>query len=176
MYPVQDAGGHRRRRTASARGSDSGCTPPSTGSIGPPSRPASSTASIPFTTAPWLIEVSMKHDRGMPSLKLRLPETPPRGWPSGDRGRLHHESVTARLGAAVGIAIGICFVTGVISHHNSHPWAWLPPPATPAGGYRFTQGLHVITGFATIPCCWQNCGRCNTSWPSGHPPGRSCTR
>ncbi|UIJ36089.1 molybdopterin-dependent oxidoreductase [Allobranchiibius sp. GilTou73] len=87
----------------------------------------------------------------MPSVKLRLPSSPPPGWPSEDRGRLHHESVTARLGTAVGIAFGICFVTGVISHYQSHPWMWLPPPATPAGGYRFTQGLHVITGFASIP-------------------------
>ena len=87
----------------------------------------------------------------MPSLKLRLPSTPPPGWPSEDRGRLHHESVTARLGRAVGIAFGICFVTGVLSHYQSNPWTWLPPPATPAGGYRFTQGLHVITGFISIP-------------------------
>lgn len=87
----------------------------------------------------------------MPSMKLRLPQSPPPGWPSEDRGRLHHESVTARLGAAVGVAIGICFLTGLISHYQTHAWAWLPVPATPAGGYRFTQGLHVITGFATIP-------------------------
>lgn len=87
----------------------------------------------------------------MPSLKLRLPEQPPPGWPSADRGRLHHESVTARLGTAIGIALITCFVTGVISHYNHSPWGWLPPPATPAGGYRFTQGLHVITGFALIP-------------------------
>ncbi len=87
----------------------------------------------------------------MPSLKLRLPENPPPGWPSEDRGRLHHESVTARLGAATGIALLSCFITGVISHYNGAPWGWLPPPATPAGGYRFTQGLHVITGIATIP-------------------------
>ncbi len=87
----------------------------------------------------------------MPSLKLRLPERPPPGWPGEDRGRLHHESVTARLGSAVGIAFGLCFVTGVISHYQSNAWAWLPPPATPGGGYRFTQGLHVITGFATVP-------------------------
>ncbi|MDQ2852607.1 MAG: molybdopterin-dependent oxidoreductase [Actinomycetota bacterium] len=87
----------------------------------------------------------------MPSLRLRLPETPPRIWPSRDPGRLHHESITARLGAAVGIAFGICFITGLISHYNSHPWGWLPPPATPAGGYRFIQGVHVITGFMTIP-------------------------
>lgn len=87
----------------------------------------------------------------MPSLNLRLPESPPPGWPKQDRGRLHHESVTARLGAATGIAIGICFITGVISHYNGAPWGWLPPPATPAGGYRFTQGLHVITGIAAIP-------------------------
>lgn len=87
----------------------------------------------------------------MPSLKLRLPANPPPGWPSADRGRLHHESITARLGAAAGIAFGICFVTGLISHYQSNALGWLPPPATPAGGYRFTQGVHMVTGFMTIP-------------------------
>jgi hypothetical protein len=59
--------------------------------------------------------------------------------------------VTARLGRALGIAIGICFVTGLLSLYQYSPWSWLPEPASPVWGYRITQGLHVVTGTATIP-------------------------
>lgn len=51
----------------------------------------------------------------------------------------------------LGVCLTVCFVTGVVSHYHYHPWEWLPPPATPRWGYRLTQGLHVITGFACIP-------------------------
>lgn len=60
-------------------------------------------------------------------------------------------AVTARLGRLLGIAIGICFVTGLLSHYQYGPWRWLPEPASPVWGYRLTQGLHVLTGTATIP-------------------------
>jgi hypothetical protein len=64
---------------------------------------------------------------------------------------LRHEGLTARLGTWLGIAFGICFVTGMISH-----WYYLPdlpivPPARPIWGYRVTQGVHVVTGVAAIP-------------------------
>ncbi|GAA0805200.1 molybdopterin-dependent oxidoreductase [Spirilliplanes yamanashiensis] len=55
------------------------------------------------------------------------------------------------LGAALAVAFGICFVTGLISHLVQHPPAWFWWPSRPAGLYRFTQGLHVATGLATIP-------------------------
>jgi DMSO/TMAO reductase YedYZ molybdopterin-dependent catalytic subunit len=51
----------------------------------------------------------------------------------------------------LGIAIGICFLTGLLSHYQYHPWAWLPEPASPIWAYRITQGVHVATGTATIP-------------------------
>jgi DMSO/TMAO reductase YedYZ molybdopterin-dependent catalytic subunit len=59
--------------------------------------------------------------------------------------------VTARLGRVLGICFGICFVTGMLSHYQYHPWSWLPEPASPVWGYRVTQGLHVATGVVSIP-------------------------
>lgn len=60
-------------------------------------------------------------------------------------------AVSARLGRVLGSAIGICFVTGLASHYQYHPWSWLPEPASPVFLYRVTQGVHVITGIACIP-------------------------
>lgn len=60
-------------------------------------------------------------------------------------------ALTARLGRVLGIMLGICFVTGLLSHYQYQPWSWLPEPATPVWGYRITQGLHVATGTAAIP-------------------------
>jgi hypothetical protein len=51
----------------------------------------------------------------------------------------------------LGIFFAICFVTGLLSHYQYHPWHWLPIPSAPIWGYRLTQGLHVITGIATLP-------------------------
>jgi DMSO/TMAO reductase YedYZ molybdopterin-dependent catalytic subunit len=59
--------------------------------------------------------------------------------------------VTARVGRALGIAVTICFVTGLISHLHQHPVGLLPLPPSPAWGYRVTQGLHVATGIAAVP-------------------------
>jgi hypothetical protein len=59
--------------------------------------------------------------------------------------------VTARIGLALGIAVGLLFVTGLLSHYQYEPWSWLPEPASPVWGYRLTQGIHVATGIATIP-------------------------
>lgn len=74
----------------------------------------------------------------------------PRLWPAFDH-RLRSTAITARLGRLLGITFGVCFGTGLLSHYQYHPWTWLPVPATPAWGYRLTQGLHVLTGIATIP-------------------------
>ena len=38
-------------------------------------------------------------------------------------------AVTARLGRLVGICFVVCFVTGMLSHYQYHPWSWLPEPA-----------------------------------------------
>ncbi len=51
----------------------------------------------------------------------------------------------------MGICFAVCFVTGMLSHYQYHPWSWLPEPANPVQAYRVTQGLHVATGVATIP-------------------------
>lgn len=65
---------------------------------------------------------------------------------------LHSEWVAARLGLWLGIAFGVCFLTGLYSHflQNQPEWAaWFP--SRPVSLYRVTQGLHVITGLASIP-------------------------
>ncbi len=79
-----------------------------------------------------------------------LPEQPPPGWPRFTS-RLHSLAVTARVGRVLGIAFGVCFLTGLLSHYQYQPWHWLPEPARPIWGYRLSQGLHVITGIALIP-------------------------
>jgi hypothetical protein len=84
------------------------------------------------------------------ALKSLLPEDPPRWWPRFTS-PLHSPAVTARVGRVLGIFFTVCFVTGLLSHYQYSPWHWLPEPASPAWGYRLTQGLHVMTGIATIP-------------------------
>jgi DMSO/TMAO reductase YedYZ molybdopterin-dependent catalytic subunit len=64
---------------------------------------------------------------------------------------VHGERVAARLGLALGITFTICFVTGLYSHFAQHPSLGFVLPARPVGLYRVTQGLHVITGIASIP-------------------------
>ena len=64
---------------------------------------------------------------------------------------LRDERVAAWLGAVLGVLFSICFVTGLYSHVQQHPLAWLPMPAAPAGLYRVTQGLHVACGIASMP-------------------------
>ncbi len=76
--------------------------------------------------------------------------TPPPLWPAF-RGGLRSEAVTARVGSVLGVAFGLCFVTGLLSHYQYAPWGWLPIPAAPIWGYRLSQGTHVITGLVSIP-------------------------
>lgn len=63
----------------------------------------------------------------------------------------HSDRVAAVLGIALGISFLVCFVTGLISHLVQHPTSWFSWNARPAGLYRFTQGLHVVTGIASVP-------------------------
>ena len=65
--------------------------------------------------------------------------------------KLHETRIAAVLGIALGISFTVCFVTGVLSHLVQHPPSWFEWPSRPAGLYRVTQGLHVITGFTAIP-------------------------
>ena len=64
---------------------------------------------------------------------------------------LHDTGVTVRVGTALGVAITVCFVTGLISHFAQNPVRWLPLPTSPTWGYRVTQGVHVAFGIAAIP-------------------------
>jgi len=52
---------------------------------------------------------------------------------------------------ALGVAVAVCFVTGLISHFIQHPQPWFWWPTQPVWLYRFTQGLHVASGIAAIP-------------------------
>lgn len=64
---------------------------------------------------------------------------------------LRGTAVTARVGVWLGVAVTVCFGTGLISHLIQHPQPWFFWPAGPVWLYRFTQGLHVATGIAAIP-------------------------
>ena len=85
----------------------------------------------------------------MPDVTVTTPERPA-AWPRFSS-PLRSTALTARLGRVLGIAFATCFVTGLLSHYQYQPWAWLPEPASPVWLYRVTQGTHVITGIATIP-------------------------
>lgn len=63
----------------------------------------------------------------------------------------HHERVTSKIGLALAVTFTTCFVTGLISHFIQHPPEWFFWPSRPVGLYRVTQGLHVISGVASIP-------------------------
>ncbi|EHB56018.1 oxidoreductase molybdopterin binding [Mycolicibacterium rhodesiae JS60] len=64
---------------------------------------------------------------------------------------LRGTAVTARVGLALGVAVAVCFVTGLISHFIQHPQPWFFWPTRPVWLYQLTQGLHVIAGIAAIP-------------------------
>ena len=64
---------------------------------------------------------------------------------------LRGPQVASRVGLVLGIALLICFGTGLISHWIQHPPSWFVWPAHPVWLYRVTQGLHVTTGIAAIP-------------------------
>ena len=69
------------------------------------------------------------------------------------RGRLHDARTATVIGRALGVAVAVCFVTGVISHYLQQPPGWAADvlPTRPVWGYRLTQGLHVASGIAAIP-------------------------
>jgi hypothetical protein len=64
---------------------------------------------------------------------------------------LHEAKTAAVLGAALGVAFSTCFATGLLSHLAQQEPSWFDLPSRPAGLYRITQGVHVVTGFASIP-------------------------
>ncbi|WP_329462121.1 molybdopterin-dependent oxidoreductase [Streptomyces sp. NBC_01431] len=69
------------------------------------------------------------------------------------RGRLHDARTATSIGRWLGVAIALCFGTGLISHYLQQPPGWLADvlPSRPVWGYRFTQGLHVAAGIAAVP-------------------------
>jgi DMSO/TMAO reductase YedYZ molybdopterin-dependent catalytic subunit len=71
--------------------------------------------------------------------------------PGAFRSALHDERTTSLIGTALGVAFATAFVTGIISHELQHPESWWPLPTRPVWFYRFTQGLHVASGLASIP-------------------------
>jgi DMSO/TMAO reductase YedYZ molybdopterin-dependent catalytic subunit len=68
-------------------------------------------------------------------------------------GKLHDARTATSIGRWLGVAIAVCFVTGVTSHYLQHPPYWLANvlPSRPTWGYRLTQGLHVASGIAAVP-------------------------
>lgn len=68
-----------------------------------------------------------------------------------DRDPRHDERTAAILGISLGVCFTVCFVTGLFSHLAQHPPSWFTLPASPAGLYRVTQGVHVATGIASVP-------------------------
>ena len=78
-------------------------------------------------------------------IEKRIPS--PEDFTSRARGT----ELTARIGTALGIAFGSCFLTGLWSHFQYTSPGWLPIGPNPAWFYRVTQGLHVMSGMAAIP-------------------------
>ena len=58
---------------------------------------------------------------------------------------------TSRVGTALGIAFTVCFLTGMWSHYQYTAPGILPIGPDPAWLYRWTQGLHIISGTAAVP-------------------------
>ncbi len=65
--------------------------------------------------------------------------------------RLRSPAVAARVGVWLGICFGLVFLTGLISHYAQNTDHPIPFPTVPAWGYRVTQGLHVVVGYACVP-------------------------
>lgn len=63
----------------------------------------------------------------------------------------HTERNAAWLGIALGVTFTLCFATGLLSHLIQHPPSWFAWSSTPSWGYRASQGIHVVSGFTSIP-------------------------
>ncbi|GAA4536656.1 molybdopterin-dependent oxidoreductase [Amycolatopsis samaneae] len=63
----------------------------------------------------------------------------------------HSARVTSRIGLGLAITFTVCFLTGLVSHLIQHPPTWFFWPSRPIWLYRVTQGLHVVSGIASIP-------------------------
>jgi DMSO/TMAO reductase YedYZ molybdopterin-dependent catalytic subunit len=67
----------------------------------------------------------------------------------------------------------------LLSHLIQHPPVWFGWPSRPAGLYRFTQGLHVASGLATVPLLgvklWSVYPRL-FAWPPARTPAHAAER
>ena len=79
-------------------------------------------------------------------MKLPAPPTE-KSFPSA----LHHPRTATVIGRWLGLAVAICFLTGLFSHFQQDSPAWLHIPSRPASLYRVTQGLHVLSGTVAVP-------------------------
>ena len=82
--------------------------------------------------------------------KLLQSTTPPPLWPKPPT-RLRDAASAVAVGRWLGPAFGICMLTGIFSHFEQHPTGWFPLPTGPTWIFQLTQGLHVVTGLASIP-------------------------
>ncbi|MEN3304799.1 MAG: hypothetical protein V7603_1001 [Micromonosporaceae bacterium] len=88
-------------------------------------------------------------NRPLPAPPRALRQGPLR--PDAFTSPLRSQRLTSQLGLLLGIAFGVCFLTGLTSHYIQHPPSWFWWPSRPVWLYRTTQGLHVATGLATVP-------------------------
>jgi len=79
-------------------------------------------------------------------MKLPAPPTE-KSFPSP----LHHPRVATVIGRWLGLAVTICFLTGLFSHFQQDTPTWLHIPSRPSSLYRVTQGLHVLSGTVAVP-------------------------
>jgi DMSO/TMAO reductase YedYZ molybdopterin-dependent catalytic subunit len=63
----------------------------------------------------------------------------------------HDERLAAILGIALGVSFAICLLTGLVDWATQHGPSWFVWPSRPVNLFRVTQGVHVVTGIATIP-------------------------
>ncbi len=71
--------------------------------------------------------------------------------PEDFRSDLRGPRTAARAGTWLGVAFGVCFLTGLYSHLLQDPVAGIPLPTGPARLYQVTQGVHVASGTAAVP-------------------------
>jgi DMSO/TMAO reductase YedYZ molybdopterin-dependent catalytic subunit len=71
--------------------------------------------------------------------------------PEDFESRARGPQLTARVGTALGICFGICFLTGMWSQFQYVTPGWLTLSPHPTQLYRWTQGTHIISGTAAIP-------------------------
>jgi hypothetical protein len=65
--------------------------------------------------------------------------------------RARGTALTARVGSALGVCFVVCFATGMWSHFQYSTPGWLTLSPNPTQLYRWTQGIHIISGTAAIP-------------------------